>query len=73
MVSTTDNAVLDATGRTMFVCTRCGHPLTQEDFFALGMRLPEAGETRGEYCETELLDSVTHLACVVTCPGEGRG
>jgi hypothetical protein len=36
--------------------------MTRDDFFDLGLRLPE-GESREEYCDAELIDVVEHLRC----------
>lgn len=55
--------VLDARGRVMFHCKTCSRPLNADDFFELGLRLPEPGEIKDEYCADELIDSVTHTAC----------
>ena len=59
----TSAPVADFRGQIVFRCTRCGEPLTGDDFFALGMRLPDDGEGRDEYCEAELLDDVVHADC----------
>ncbi len=56
--------IVDWHGRTMFFCSRCGRPMTKDDFFDLGLRVPEAGESREDYCDTELIDAVTHLRCL---------
>jgi hypothetical protein len=48
----------------MFTCSECGTPLTDDDFFDLGLRMPEPGEGRDDYCESELLDSVRHASCL---------
>ena len=63
MANTTDAAVVDYSGSVMFRCRRCGAALTEEDFFAIGLRLPEHGESREDYCDAELIDDVTHAAC----------
>jgi hypothetical protein len=62
-MNTTTEPVLDAAGRRMFECRECGRALTVDDFFVLGMRLPERGETRDDYCDAELIDSVRHAVC----------
>lgn len=54
--------VLDADGAVMFRCPGCGDPISRDDFFELGMRLPE-GESREEYCDAELLDHLAHPRC----------
>ncbi len=56
--------VLDRQGQTMFRCAACGLPLTEDDFFDLGLRLPEPGESRSEYCENELIDVLHHADCL---------
>ncbi len=43
-MTTARNAILDRNGRVMFVCARCGEPITTDDFFELGLRLPDNGE-----------------------------
>jgi hypothetical protein len=55
--------VSDYRGMILFRCSRCDAPLTSDDFFALGMRLPDDGESREDYCEAELLDSAVHVDC----------
>ncbi|HZP57562.1 MAG TPA: hypothetical protein VFC53_08390 [Dehalococcoidia bacterium] len=62
-MTTTSPIVLDPQGRPMFFCATCGGPLTQDDFFAQELRLPERGETRDDYCDAELIDSLKHAAC----------
>jgi hypothetical protein len=54
--------VLDADGAVLFICPRCGEPIGRDDFFELGMRLPD-GESRDEYCDAELLEFVEHPRC----------
>jgi len=56
--------VRDFQGQDLLHCSHCGRPLTQAEFFDLGLRLPEPGESRDEYCDAEVLDSVTHTACL---------
>ena len=53
----------DQRGRALFVCRHCGGELTSDDVVAQGLRLPDLGETSGEYCEAELVDDLGHLAC----------
>ena len=60
----TDTVVRDGAGIEMFRCTRCGAPLLEEDFGDLGLRLPHHGESREEYQDAELLDSISHVRCV---------
>ncbi|HXK32872.1 MAG TPA: hypothetical protein VNM91_02530 [Dehalococcoidia bacterium] len=48
----------------MFRCRSCGEPLTADDFFHLGMRLPDEGEERDDYCAAELIDDATHVNCL---------
>ena len=55
--------IADAAGRPMFTCNRCGRALTADDFFELGLRLPDDGESRDDYCDAELIDYVDHAAC----------
>lgn len=60
----THDAVRDFRGRVMFHCRDCGHPLTADDFFQLGLRLPDEGEERDDYCAAELIDDATHVSCL---------
>lgn len=55
--------VTDFRGRPLFECTRCGEALTADDFFSLGLRLPDEGESRDDYCEAELIDDAAHRDC----------
>ncbi len=63
-MNTKSEAIVDHHGRIMFYCGACGTPLTTDDFFELGLRLPEHGEEHGEYCEAELIDKITHVDCL---------
>lgn len=42
----------------------CGAALGVDNFFQLGLRLPERGESAAEYFDAELLDRIDHIACV---------
>jgi len=64
MTTSSGTEIRDTHALPMFDCSRCGEAMTQEEFFALGMRLPDTGESRGDYYDAELIDSVTHLACL---------
>jgi hypothetical protein len=55
--------VADYRGNILFRCSDCGRPLTHDDFFHLGLRMPEPDESRDDYHEAELLDSVRHEDC----------
>ncbi len=55
--------VTDYRGRPVLTCSRCGQPLTSDDFFELGLRTPDHGESRDDYHEAELVDTVQHLDC----------
>jgi hypothetical protein len=57
-------ALVDYRGRVMFVCKCCQQPITRDDFFDLGLRVPDTDESRDDYCEAELLDEVSHLDCL---------
>lgn len=48
----------------MFHCRQCGEVLTIDDFFDLGLRLPDNGESHDEYVDAELIERVTHLRCI---------
>lgn len=63
-MSRLSSPVLDQYGRIMFFCRACGAPITQDDLFELGLRLPDAGETKEEFCDRELLDGVEHVDCL---------
>lgn len=58
------DVVRDFRGAVMFRCRNCGQPLTADDFFHLGLRLPDEGEERDDYCAAELIDDATHLSCL---------
>lgn len=62
-MTTARTAILDRNGRVMFVCSQCGQPVTVDDFFDLGLRLPDDGETRDDYFSAELLDDLSHIDC----------
>ena len=64
MSTTADPIIPDAHGSAMFLCGRCERPLTERDFFDLGMRMPDVGESRDEYFDAELLDEIVHEDCV---------
>lgn len=64
MTSAMGDAVVDYHGRIMFLCGACGAPITKDDFFELGLRLPDNGESTDDYCEAELIDVITHLDCL---------
>jgi hypothetical protein len=66
MSTTTEATIVDAHGAAMFVCSRCERPMTERDFFDLGMRLPDAGESRDEYLDAELLDEIVHEHCTAS-------
>ncbi|MDI6858769.1 MAG: hypothetical protein QME71_10705 [Dehalococcoidia bacterium] len=60
-----EGILLDARGLPLFCCRACQRPLTRRDFAELGLRLPDPGETAGEYCDEELIDDLTHFDCPV--------
>jgi hypothetical protein len=62
-MTTARNAILDRQGRVMYVCSCCGHPMATDDFFELGLRLPDDGETQDDYFSAELLDDLRHEDC----------
>lgn len=66
----THQPIIDFSGRIMFFCAACGVPLTADDFFQIGLRLPDHGESLDDYCEAELLDSVMHIDCLHAAPAE---
>ena len=71
MSTTSDAIIVDADGSAMFLCRRCETPLTERDFFDLGMRMPERGESRDEYYDAELLDEIVHERCVSALQAAG--
>jgi hypothetical protein len=62
--STVSDAVTDFRGAVMFHCGVCGAALTKDDFFDMSLRLPDAGESKDAYCEDELIDRMSHTACL---------
>ena len=62
-VTTVRNAIVDRHGRVMFTCSLCREPVTTDDFFELGLRLPDDGETQDDYYSAELLDDLSHASC----------
>jgi hypothetical protein len=40
--------------------------MTRDHFFETGLRLPDQGESRDDYCDAELIDSVMHVDCLRT-------
>jgi hypothetical protein len=64
MAEMANRIIADAQGRPFFRCSVCGTPMTVRDFTDLGLRVPEHGEAREEYCDAELLDDVAHKRCV---------
>ncbi len=57
------NAIIDHQGRVLFACSSCGEPITADDFFEMGLRLPDDGETQEDYFSAELLDDLSHASC----------
>jgi hypothetical protein len=62
-MTNTRNAILDRQGRVLFRCSSCLEPITMDDFFELGLRLPDDGETEDDYFSAELLDELSHTHC----------
>lgn len=56
--------VTDFRGRVLFYCGTCGAALTKDDFFDMSLRLPRQTESRDDYCEAELIDEMSHTACL---------
>jgi len=54
----------DDRGDIMFRCAMCWEPMTQDDFFELGLRLPDQGEWAEDYREAELIDRIEHARCL---------
>lgn len=61
--------LLDHLGRVMFYCPNCGGAVARADILDLGLRLPDNGETAGEYLDAELLDGVEHSQCPALAAG----
>ncbi len=59
----TEAPLLDERGRVMFHCGRCGGAISADEFFQLGLRLPERGESADDYRDAELLDRMDHVDC----------
>jgi hypothetical protein len=70
MAEVANRIFADAQGHPFFRCRVCGAPITESDFGDLGLRVPEHGETRDEYCDAELIDDIAHKGCV---GASGRG
>ena len=64
MSTTSDQITSNWDATAMFRCARCDRPLTERDFFDLGMRTPDVGESRDDYFDAELLDEIVHERCV---------
>ena len=58
------DAVTDFRGEVLFRCGICHLVLTKDDFFEMSLRLPDQGESRDAYCEAELIDEMSHTACL---------
>ena len=63
MTTTQPHAITDRCGRIMFRCSTCDEALTNDDFFDLGLRFPDDGETQDDYFTAELLDGLKHTDC----------
>lgn len=63
-MATTNAPILDERGRVMFRCAACGGAISVDDFFQLGLRLPDLGESADDYRDAELLDRIDHVDCV---------
>jgi len=63
-MSSASSPILDRHGRIMFNCRACGAPITSDDFFDLGLRLPEPGESKDDFCDRELIDAIEHMDCL---------
>jgi hypothetical protein len=61
--------VCDYRGEPVLHCSTCGRALSVAEFFELGLRPLDSGESREEYCDAEVIDSVTHTACVAVPAG----
>jgi len=63
-MSLTSEPIRDLQGRVMFYCAACGLPLTEDDFFYQGFRMPRYDESFEDYMDAELFDRVTHDDCM---------
>ena len=59
-----DAPIVDEHGLVMFLCGTCQGAVNVDDFFQLGLRLPERGESADEYRDAELLDGIDHVDCI---------
>ena len=62
-MATAGAPVRDEHGHVMFLCGNCAAPISVDDFFDLGLRLPDRGESADEYRDAELLDRIDHVDC----------
>ncbi len=62
-MTTTSHPIADRHGRPIFPCGKCGGPITTDDFFDLGLRFPDDGESQDDYFTAELLDNINHSDC----------
>ena len=53
----------DYQGRTVIICASCGNPVTTDDLFELGLRIPDDGESQDDYFSAELIDDLQHQRC----------
>jgi len=69
-LTTAHEPIVDEHGRPMFFCRDCRQPMSRDDFFDLGLRTPDRGESASDYCDAELIDDFQHPACL---PSERAG
>lgn len=62
-MTTTSDAITDRFGPAIFTCSKCGEPITTDDFFDLGLRFPDDDESQDDYFAAEFVDSISHSDC----------
>ena len=72
-MTSANDTITDEHGRAMFLCGLCGQAMGKDDFFDQGMRLPDRGEGRDDYCDAELIDGFEHAACTAKAHASRAG
>ena len=62
-MSQSGSPILDRRGQPLLRCSRCAGPITDNDVYDQGLRLPDPGESADEYIESELIDELHHVDC----------
>jgi len=58
-----NDPVLDHHGTVMFRCEACHEAICRGDILDFGVRLPDIGESAGDYLDAELIDAFRHERC----------